>query len=102
MIISKSTLARRRALLDARGTPPHRFKVGEVVRRKGAIGGLLASADLYHITATLPAIDSSPQYRIRNDNEKHERVAIQDDLDLAGTCSGNERDGLLERTFGHG
>jgi hypothetical protein len=101
MMISKPTLAHRRALSDARGTS-HRFKVGEVVRRKGTMGPLLASADLYHITATLPAIGKSPQYRIRSDNEKHERVAVQDDLDPVGTHAGNERDALLERTFGHG
>lgn len=37
--------------------------------------------DFYRVTGTLPARENSPQYRIRNDEERHERIASQDDLE---------------------
>ena len=39
--------------------------------------------DIFRITAKLPPRGSSPQYRIRNDEERHERVTTQDDLEPA-------------------
>lgn len=99
-MISKSMLTHRRALKDIRDAPSHFFKVGEVVQRKRNIGEGFAASDLYHITARLPAIGKLPQYRIRSDSEKYERVATQDDLLSIEPLT--ESDALIERTFGHG
>lgn len=81
----------------------HLFAIGQTVRLKTRFATALPPSSLFHITATLPPKVNSPQYRIRNDEERHERVATQDDLepvDLSG--AGNEATTLLERTFGLG
>jgi hypothetical protein len=41
----------------------------------------LDTAEVFRITATLPARDNSPQYRMRNDEERHERVTTEDNLE---------------------
>jgi hypothetical protein len=64
---------------------PHRFAVGEVVRLTSRIGDWLKTDEVYRITGTLPARDNSLQYRIRSDNERYERVAIEDSLELVRT-----------------
>jgi hypothetical protein len=59
----------------------HRFAIGQPVRLKGRFGMATNTAETYRITGTLPAKDNSPQYRIRNDGERHERVATEDSLE---------------------
>jgi hypothetical protein len=59
----------------------HRFAIGQTVRLKGGFGMSLRTAEIYRITGTLPHKDNSPQYRIRNDDERHERVATEDSLE---------------------
>ncbi|MEP9373297.1 hypothetical protein [Mesorhizobium sp. KR1-2] len=58
----------------------HRFAIGQSVhfknRQSDTTGGV------YRITATLPERDNSPQYRIRNDGERHERVTTENTLVL--------------------
>ncbi len=61
----------------------HVFKVGQTVKLKSVLGRRAPQTDLYRITATLPPRGGSPQYRIRNDDERHERVATQDSLEQA-------------------
>ncbi|TKT69104.1 hypothetical protein [Aquamicrobium sp. LC103] len=81
-------------------TESHSFKVGQVVRLKRWNGMSIDAADTYQITATLPPRDNSPQYRIRSESERHERVAAQDSLELTKTSKGNST--LIERTFSGG
>lgn len=78
----------------------HLFALGESVRLKGRIGGAPASNN-YRITGKLPPVDGSPQYRIRNEEERHERVATQDSLEQIGSVDDVDAT-LSERTFGHG
>ncbi|WP_235912017.1 hypothetical protein [Mesorhizobium xinjiangense] len=60
----------------------HRFVVGQVVRMRNRFGLSPSSAETYRITAILPAReDKTPQYRIRNDNKRHERVTTEDSLE---------------------
>ena len=59
------------------------IQVGQSVRLRGRFGLPLNTAEIYRITATLPARDNSPQYRMRNDDERHERVATEDNLEEA-------------------
>lgn len=80
----------------------HLFKVGQTVTLKGKIGGRAAKGDNYQITATLPPNGGSPQYRIRNDDERHERVTTQDSLEQADDSQSGSDTILIERTFGHG
>ena len=82
--------------------PSHLFKVGQTVRLKGGLWKGAALTDMYQITATLPRQDGSPQYRIRNDDERHERVTTQDNLEEVGMSQAGSGTTLIERTFGDG
>jgi hypothetical protein len=73
----------------------HLFSVGQAVRLKGRLWG---SGNVYLVTAKLPPIGDSPQYRIRSDAEKFERVATQSNLELVGASDGGEPT-LLEKSF---
>lgn len=65
-----------------RSMTAHRFTVGQTVRMNNRFGLSPATAETYRITAILPVReDNSPQYRIRNDDERHERVATEDSLE---------------------
>ena len=58
-------------------TPSHRFAVGQTVRMKSRIGMLQKPVELFEIKSRLPVKDGSPQYRIRSEQETHERVTSQ-------------------------
>jgi len=84
-----------------RDAATHLFAVGQAVRMRVGLGGATLSSDIYHITGTLPPRGDSPQYRIRNDDERHERVITQasiEPLDMSRSRCGPT---LLETTFGH-
>lgn len=59
----------------------HLFRVGQIVRIKSRLGASPKTAEFYRVTGTLPPRDNSLQYRIRNDGERHERVATEDSLE---------------------
>jgi hypothetical protein len=79
----------------------HRFAIGQTVRLKG-FGTFPKNVDVYRITGTLPPREDSPQYRIRNDDERYERVTTEDRLEPVGMTPAGERSTLIERTFGNG
>ncbi|KXF75407.1 hypothetical protein ATN84_19290 [Paramesorhizobium deserti] len=87
--------ARREALT-------HLFTIGQTVRLKDGFGRPALPADIYRITGTLPPRGNSPQYRIRNDDERHERVTTQDSLEPVDISQVGSDATLIERTFGHG
>lgn len=60
----------------------HRFAVGQSVRLISRLGLSLKTAENYRITGTLPKQGKEMQYRIRNEDERHERVATEDCLEL--------------------
>ncbi|QPC91292.1 hypothetical protein [Mesorhizobium sp. INR15] len=64
-------------------TPSHLFAVGQRVRMKSRVGLVQKTAELFEITSRLPVKDGSPQYRIRNEMETHERVTTEDNLEAA-------------------
>lgn len=43
-----------------------------------------------------------PQYRIRSEEERYERMVTQDSLEPVSEASGGDNKNLVERTFGHG
>ncbi len=59
----------------------HRFAIGQSVRLKGTIAMSLQTSDMFRITGRMPARDWSPQYRISNDEGRHERVAEENNLE---------------------
>ena len=59
----------------------HRFDIGQSVRLKGRIGMALQTGDMFRITGRMPARNWSPQYRISDDEGRHERVAEERNLE---------------------
>lgn len=80
----------------------HLFAIGQMVRLRGGLGMPRAGADIFLITGTLPPCGDSLQYRIRNDEERHERVTTQDNIEPISTQALGEASTLIEKTFGNG
>ncbi len=80
----------------------HQFAIGQAVRMRGGLGGSTLSSDIYHVTATLPPRGDSLQYRIRNDDERHERVITQESIEPVANSRSGHGSSLLETTFGGG
>jgi hypothetical protein len=77
---------------------PYLFAVGEAVRLKGDFMRRLQKTEVYRVVGTLPPLGEFPQYRIRSDEESHDRVATQDKLERFETPRSDEGD-RLARTF---
>jgi hypothetical protein len=58
----------------------HRFSIGQSVRLPNRLGMLKTNELVFTVTAKMPAKDRSPQYRIRSEEERHERVVTEDML----------------------
>lgn len=82
--------------------PTHLYVVGHAVRLKGGFMRGSQAAGIYRITRILPPWGDVPQYRLRSDDEPHERVATQDDIEPVNASSRSEGAALIERTFSHG
>lgn len=82
--------------------PVHLFAAGQTVRFKGGFLRPPLPSEIYRVIGTLPAQGDSLQYRIRNDEERHDRVTTQDNLELVGISQLNHASALIERIFGHG
>lgn len=83
-------------------TPAHLFAVGQMVRLRDIRGNFPSTAETYRITGTLPPKENSYQYRIRNDDERHERVTTQDNLEAIPPSPAEDGTTLIQRTFSHG
>jgi hypothetical protein len=86
-----------------RETATHIFTVGQTVRLKD--GFFIVPSKLpetYRITAQLPPRGNVLQYRIRSDDERHERVTTEDSLEPAKMSPAGSGETLIEKTFGHG
>jgi hypothetical protein len=62
--------------------PTHKFRIGQMVTYRPAVRGQDAPPGAYMIIARLPQSEETGQfeYRIRNLNEEHERVANEREL----------------------
>jgi hypothetical protein len=96
--MTATNILQRNGRPTRRDAATHRFTVGQAVRVKG--GYRRSAVPVYHITGTLPPSGGSPQYRIRNDDEHHERVTTQDRLEPVRISSADEGATLIEKTFG--
>lgn len=74
----------------------HIFAPGQAVRLRD---GLWRSGKVYLVTAQLPPIGQSPQYRIRNDDERFERMTTEENLDPVIPESGGDETVLMDKTF---
>ena len=61
--------------------PVHKFKIGQTVDLIPSIGRSAVSGR-YEIVSLRPADGGTPQYRIKSENESHERVVSESDLIL--------------------
>jgi hypothetical protein len=59
----------------------HRFAIGQPVRMRASWTRTPSPSETFRVVATLPERDNFPQYRIRNDEERHERVITEDMLE---------------------
>jgi hypothetical protein len=58
----------------------HKFRVGQIVSYITGPFGRASATSIYKITALLPPYGEDQQYRIKNPNEPHERVAKESEL----------------------
>jgi hypothetical protein len=100
--MTATTLTQRNARPVRREAVTHLFAVGQAVHLRSNFGTFPKTAEIYRITGTLPPTGNSPQYRIRNDEERHERVTTQDSLEPVDMSRLGDGATLIERTFGHG
>lgn len=91
---------RSSALTGLEDRTTHSYRVGDLVRLKGGFVQHPHAAGAYRITATLPPDGTFPQYRVRNEDERHERVVAQDNLERVRADTRNERSKLISKTFG--
>ena len=100
MTVSPLKVGVRNAPTLRREPSTHLFAVGQAVRFKGGFGTKAGPTEIYRVTRTLPPQGNSLQYRIRNDEERHERVTSQSELEAIRETSTDAS--LIERTFGQG
>lgn len=100
--MSTRSSVRRTAPQFRRDAATHRFAIGQTVRLRNSFGKVPKNAEVYRITRTLPLEGDSLQYRIRNDDERHERVTTEDNLEAASLPLADDGATLIERTFGNG
>ena len=62
--------------------PVHKFKIGQTVDLIPSIGRSAVSGR-YEIVSLRPADGGNPQYRIKSENESHERVVSESELILS-------------------
>jgi len=60
---------------------PHKFKIGDMVFLRPAVSRNVPGG-IFEVIKQLPAANE-PEYRIRNANEPHERVALESELSKA-------------------
>jgi len=58
----------------------HRFSVGQSVRMYNRFGAPNTNDLVFTVIGRMPEKDKSPQYRIRCEGERHERVVTEDML----------------------
>lgn len=85
------------------GAATHLYVIGQTVKPRRSLPMSVGHpAEIYHITAALPASGDVLQYRIRSDNENFDRVVTQDLVEPAVSRQSRSGSTLLTETFGHG
>lgn len=74
----------------------HRYQLGQVVRLKGRIGLPRNTPTTFEIVGLMPPREGTFQYRLRSGEERHERVAMEDDIEAAADPSAQQADNSNE------
>jgi hypothetical protein len=61
----------------------HIYSVGQLVSFDGRVRTYLKPAGVFAITKLLPPLGEELQYRIKNEREAHDRVATEQELQVA-------------------
>jgi hypothetical protein len=78
------------------GPAAHLFALGQAVQLKDGFWG---SGKVFLVTARLPPSGDTPQYRIRNDSEQFERMAMEVNLESASAPPLGESGPPVEELF---
>lgn len=70
----------------------HRYSLGQTVRLKGRIGLPGKSPEIFEVVGLMPPRDGTFQYRIRSEEERHERVALEDDIETVAADPSKQAD----------
>lgn len=97
--MNSATILKRKPRPPRIEAASHLFALGQIVKLRGGFAGQALTAEVYHVTGLLPPRGDSLQYRIRNSEERHERVTTQDTLEAVAESGAGET--LLARTFGN-
>jgi hypothetical protein len=76
------TFGEKRVARPIKAAPVHRYKAGDRVRVNGHRSMLQRAEGAYRVLATLPFEGNALQYRVRNDEERYERIVSEDDLEM--------------------
>jgi hypothetical protein len=74
-------IGEKRVARPIKAAPAHRYKAGDRVRVNGHRSTLQRAEGAYRVLATLPFEGNALQYRVRNDEERYERIVSEDDLE---------------------
>ncbi|NLS07172.1 hypothetical protein HGP14_28145 [Rhizobium sp. P32RR-XVIII] len=88
-------IPQRNARPSRRDPAAHIFAVGQFVQLKGRFR-------IFPSTSTDTPRGNMLQYRIRNEDERHERVTTEDTLEPVRSSPDGADATLMKRTFGHG
>jgi hypothetical protein len=94
-----TTSIKRDAPPTYRENGTHLLAVGQDVRLKGGYGQPVLFPGVFRIIGLLPATEGQPQYRIRNNDERHERVATQANLEPVRKTAMHGGGQVAEQTF---
>jgi len=76
------TVGERRVARATKAAPSHRYAVGDRVKLNGHRGSLQRADGAYEVLARLPHEGGPLQYRVRSDEERYERIVIEEDLEV--------------------
>lgn len=76
----------------------HLFAVGQRVRRKSRFGLSGGPVEIFVVTKRVPPTGGVLQYRIRSEDERHERMTTEDDLEAVETIQSHADTEPFERT----
>jgi hypothetical protein len=78
----------------------HVFKIGQAVKLMRGFGHHPQNTNLYRVVGALPPLGASFQYRIRSDHERHERIALEDDLEAVRMPATSKASAQVAAVFG--
>jgi hypothetical protein len=76
------TVGEKRVVRPIKAAPAHRYRAGDRVRLNAHPSTLQRAEGAYQVLATLPFEGNRLQYRVRNEEERYERIVSEDDLEL--------------------